>query len=137
MRDIGRNIGFQLHVSFGGKALFDGPIGTHSLLSLIYAMRSFNLKTSKDVSNPINDTRVAVFWESRAYIFTLRPDEPTDITINGEKVPAQKISVNTGVAELDALKPKVWLTVNGRVPIRFSWGAYQADLIFSSSDNLK
>ena len=124
-------------VSFGGKALVDGPIGTHSLLSLIYAMRSFNLKTSKDVSNPINDTRVAVFWESRAYIFTLRPDEPNDITINGEKVPGQKISVNTGVAELDALKPKVWLTVNGRVPIRFSWGAYQADLIFSSSDNLK
>jgi hypothetical protein len=117
------------NISFGAKEPFDGPVGTHSLLSLVYAMRSFNLKNSKDLTNPINDTRVAVFWESRPQIFVLRPASPEDFIINGEKTPVQRIVVNTGNKQLDDLKIKVWLTVNSRVPIRFSFGAYQADLV--------
>ena len=122
------------NISFGGTEPFDGPVGTHTLLSLVYAMRSFNLKVSKDLSNPVNDTRVAVFWESRPYIFTLRPANPADIVINGEKVSAQLITVNTGNPDLDALSLKVWLGTNSRVPLRFSFGKYQADLATQSSD---
>ena len=92
-------------------------------------MRSFNLKVSKDLSNPVNDTRVAVFWESKAYVFTLRPSPPAILTINGEKASAQMITINTGNPQLDALAIKVWLDNNSRVPVRFSVGAYQADLI--------
>ncbi|MFM9904137.1 MAG: DUF3108 domain-containing protein [Pyrinomonadaceae bacterium] len=117
------------NISFGGAAPIDAPIGTHSLLSLIYAMRSFNLKVSKDPSNPVNDTRVAVFWESKPYVFTLRPSNPADITLNGEKVSAQLITINTGNAQLDALGIKVWLSPTDRIPLRFSIGSYQADLI--------
>ena len=114
---------------------FDAPIGTHTILSLVYAMRSFNLRPSKDPSNPINDTRVAVFWEPKAYIFTLRPSNPETITINGEKVSAQMISINTGNQQLDSLALKVWLSMDeGRVPLRFSIGAYQADLVSQSID---
>ena len=122
------------NISFGGTEPFDGPVGTHTLLSLVYAMRSFNLKVSKDLSNPVNDTRVAVFWESRPYIFTLRPANPADIVINGEKVSAQLITVNTGNPDLDAISLKVWLGTNSRVPLRFSFGKYQADLATQSSD---
>lgn len=121
-------------ISFSGPKPIDAPIGTHSLLSLIYAMRSFNLKPSKDPGNPVNDTRVAVFWESQPYIFTLRPSNSETIEINGEKVTAQLITVNTGTKELDALGIKVWLGTEDRVPLRFVAGAYQADLV-SSSDN--
>ena len=116
-------------INFGGAAPVDGPIGTHSIMSLIYAMRSFNLKPSKDRTNPVNDTRVAVFWESKAYVFTLRPNEPEDLTINGEKVSAQLITITTLTKQLDPLAPKVWLSTDERVPIRFTLGAYQADLI--------
>lgn len=121
-------------VTFNEKQSIDAPIGTQSFLSLIYAMRSFNLKPSKDISNPVNDTRVAVFWDSRSYVFTLRPSNPEEIVINGESVSAQLIKINTGNKELDALGLKVWLRTDDRVPVRFSAGAYQADLILAAKN---
>lgn len=109
----------------------ESPVGTHSILSLVYAIRSFNLKPSKDLSNPINDTRVAVFWENRPYIFTLRPSAATElIGFQNDKVPAQMISIATGNPQLDALNIKIWLSNDDRrVPLRFSIGKYQADLV--------
>lgn len=117
------------NIAFGGTAPVDGPIGTHSILSLIYAMRSFNLKKSNVPGNPVNDTRVAVFWETKPHVFVLRPDVPKELIINGEKVSAQLITINTGDPKLDALGVKVWLGAANRVPIRFSIGTFQADLI--------
>jgi hypothetical protein len=109
----------------------DVPIGTHCILSLIYAVRSFNLKPSKDPNNPVNDTRVAVFWEERPYVFTLRPSETADVlTLGGEKIPSQLISIATGNPRLDALGLKIWLSNDGRrLPLRISAGDYQADLV--------
>ncbi len=121
-------------ISFGGKEPVDSPIGTHSFLSLMYAMRSFNLKPSKDPANPVNDTRVAVFWESKSYVFTLRPSNAEEITINGDKFAAQLITINTLHKDLDALLLKVWLRTEDRVPLRFSAGGYQAELISVSSN---
>ena len=119
-------------ISFKGNQRVDAPIATHSILSLIYAMRSFNLKASQVRDNPVNDTRVAVFWESRPYVFTLRPSAPAEIEINGEKRQAQQITINTGNPDLDALALKVWLSTDAtRVPLRFSAGQYQADLVSS------
>lgn len=116
-------------IAFGGASSVEAPIGTHTILSLIYAMRSFNLRPSKDPGNPVNDTRVAVFWNDRPYIFTLRPSNPSDISVRGEKVGAQLITINTSNAELDKLAIKVWLSTDERrIPLRFSVGGYQADL---------
>ncbi len=117
-----------------GASRVDSPIGTHSLLSLIYAMRSFNLKPSKNLNASVNDTRVAVFWNDKTYIFVLRPNDVETITLNGEKVAAQMIAVKTGNPQLDALAIKVWLsTEDGRVPLRFSAGTFQADLISATN----
>ena len=107
----------------------EAPVGTHSILSLIYALRSFNLKPSKDLSNPINDTRVAVFWETKPHIFSLRPSEAEVITLNGVKVSAQPISITTGIPQLDGLGLRVWLSNDEkRVPLKFNVGAFQAEL---------
>ncbi|HQU94345.1 MAG TPA: DUF3108 domain-containing protein, partial [Pyrinomonadaceae bacterium] len=121
-------------ITFKGTSKVDAPIATHSILSLVYAMRSFNLKPSKVRDNPVNDTRVAVFWDSRPYVFTLRPSAAAEITVNGEKRQAQLITINTGNRELDQLGLKVWLSVDAtRVPLRFSAGQYQADLVSVST----
>lgn len=112
-----------------GPTRVDGPIGTHTILSLIYAMRSFNLKPSRTRTNPVNDTRVAVFWESKTHVFTLRPSEPAEITLNGQKMSAQLITVSTGNPQLDVLQLKVWLSTEERVPVRFSIGPYQVELV--------
>ena len=117
-------------ITYKASSKVDAPIATHSILSLIYAMRSFNLKPSPIRDNPVNDTRVAVFWESQPYVFTLRPRPIEEITVNGEKRQAQQISINTGNAQLDQLALKVWLSADGtRVPLRFSAGPYQAELV--------
>ncbi|CAN5581277.1 hypothetical protein BH10ACI2_BH10ACI2_22020 [soil metagenome] len=125
------------NISFGAKEPIDSPIGTHTLVSLLYAMRSFNLKPSKDPSNPVNDTRVAVFWETKAYIFTLRPSNPDVITVNGEKVAAQMVTIKTGNKDLDALSLKVWLGTDDRVPVKIAFGTFQAELVSQSSNIAK
>jgi hypothetical protein len=106
------------------------PMGTHSLLSLVYAVRSFNLKPSKDPNNPVNDTRVAVFLDTHAYVFTLRPSTADLITLQGEKISAQQISITTGNPAIDNLNLRLWLSNDEkRLPLRLIAGAFQADLI--------
>ena len=134
--------GYDQQVTFdglGGIAVVNGtnrievPVRTHDLLSLLYAIRSFNLKPSKDPNNPVNDTRVAVFWENKPLIFTLRPSEGELITFAGEKIAAQLIAVTTGSPDLDALNIRIWLSTDERrVPLRIVIGQYQADLVAST-----
>ena len=113
-----------------GPNRVDAPVGTHSLLSLLYAIRSFNLTPSKDPRNPVNDTRVAVYWQDKAYIFMLRPFEPEMVPINGQKIMAQKVSIKTNNPQLDQLGITVWLSMDPtRVPLMLSFGPYQAELI--------
>jgi hypothetical protein len=117
-------------LTFNANNRVDTPVGTHSIISLLYALRSFNLKPSRDLKNPVNDTRVAVFWENQPYVFTLRPSEADSLTVNGEKVSTQIISVTTGNPVLDQMKIKIWLSNDERrVPLRITVGPYQADLV--------
>lgn len=112
---------------------FDAPVGTHTLLSFLYAIRSFNLNPSRDARNPVNDTRVAVFWGDRANIFMLRPFEPETITVNGQKFQAQKVTVRTNDPQLDALGLTIWLSSDqSRSPLMIKLGPYQAELIAAS-----
>lgn len=120
-------------ITFDGSGRVEAPVGTQSLLSLLYAIRSFNLKPSRNTTNPVNDTRVAVFWEKQPYIFTLRPSEAEIITIGGENISSQLVSITTGNPVLDQLAIRVWLSTDERrVPLRFKVGQYQADLLSSS-----
>ncbi len=124
---------FDLETSFityGGANRLEAPVGTHSIMSLLYAMRSFNLKPSGDGSNPVNDTRVAVFWNDRTSVFSLRPSTAELISQQGEKTPAQLITIVTGMPQIDILAPKIWLAnTDRRTPLRISLGTYTLDLI--------
>lgn len=121
-------------ITYGGTNRLEAPVGTHSILSLLYAMRSFNLKPSRDLSSPVNDTRVAVFWGNQPYVFTLRPSASVEIPVGDLKLPAQLINVTTGNQELDQLGIKVWLGNDvRRTPLRFTLGSYQFDLVTSGS----
>ncbi len=123
-----------------GLAVPDGapqvqmPVNTHTFLSLLYAVRSFNLKPSKDATNPVNDTRVSVFYDGRFSVFMLRPSNAQMINLRGEKVSAQLITVITGDPRLDAMTPRFWLSNDkSRVPLRISLGSVQLDLAGESN----
>ena len=116
--------------TFNGANTISIPVGTHSILSLAYAIRSFNLKPSKDRENPVNDTRVAVFLGSDANIFILRPSTADIINLKGEKTPAQLISIITGNPQIDSQNLRLYLSLDDkRLPLRLAFGSYQADLI--------
>jgi hypothetical protein len=118
-----------------GKPAIQVPVNTHSVLSLLYAARSFNLRPSKDATNPVNDTRVAVYLGDQFYVFMLRPANARIITLRGEKVSAQMISVFTGNPQFDELGIKFWLSNDDRrTPLRIVAGEYQADLLSEKSD---
>jgi len=139
VRFDGQLAGFNQDVRFdqtaskvvaGNLNRIDVPVGTHNVLSLLYAMRLFNLTPSKDLNNPVNDTRVAVFWQGRATVFTLRPAQPQTLAIGEQKYAAQEITVSAGEPQLNALGLKVWLSSDAsRIPLRINIGAYQLDLI--------
>lgn len=119
--------GFALNNDKGSVEI---PVGTHSILSLAYAIRSFNLKPSKDLTNPVNDTRVAVFLGDQATVFTLRPANADIINLKGEKISALLISITSGDPQIDQLNLRLWLgTDEKRLPLRLAIGNYQADLI--------
>ena len=112
--------------------MIDIPIGTHNILSLAFAIRSFNLKPSLVAKNPVNDTRVAVLIGANTSVFILRPSNAETLTLNGEKISVQAISITTGNPQVDALnlQPRIWLSNDERrLPIRLMMGSYQADLV--------
>jgi hypothetical protein len=102
--------------------------GTHDLLSLLFAIRAFNLLPSNSASNPVNDTRVSVLVGSRNMIFTIRPNQVEDLTINAKRQKAQMLTIVTGDQLFDQLAPRIWLgTTNERRILKISLGEYIAE----------
>lgn len=116
-----------------GTERIDAPYGTHTVLSLFYAMRSFNLRPSRVTSSPVNDTRVAVLWANRTSVFSLRPSDAEVTDLAGRRVAAQLIGIVANNPQLDSLSPKVWLSNDdARTPVRIQIGTYQLDLVSRS-----
>jgi hypothetical protein len=114
------------------------PIGTHDILSLAYAIRSFNLKPSKVATNPVNDTRVSVIVGNNPLIFTIRPLGNETITFQKRKISAQIISITTGNMEIDRFNIRLWLSNDfKRLPLKFAFGTFQAELVSANQVSVK
>jgi len=72
------------------------------------------------------------FSGSSAYIFTLRPGTTETIVIDGEKPLLSLVKVTTGNEGLDKAMLRVWLSLNGRIPLRFAFAAYTGRLVNST-----
>lgn len=117
-------------VTLAGATPMNITSNTHTLLSLLFAMRTFNLKQSKSVGNPVNDTRVSVIWGGKSVVFTLRPIDMQAVTIDGTKFQAQQIGLITGDPQIDALNIRIWLSVDDfRRPVKLSVGSYNVELV--------
>jgi hypothetical protein len=102
------------------------PVGTHSLLSLAYAIRAFVFPSTE---KKLQDVRVAVFFNKKYYIITLRPSGQEEITFGDRKIMAQIISISANIPNFDRLNAKVWLSNDAaRLPLRFTIGNFSADL---------
>lgn len=107
---------------------------THTVLSLLFAARSFNLRPSKSAGNPVNDTRVSVWWNGQGGIFTVRPLDLQTMTVDGAKITAQQVALITGNPKLDSLNIRVWITSDSaRLPLKITAGIYSAELVPAES----
>jgi hypothetical protein len=116
-------------VSDAKGGLHDVPVGTHDILSLAYAIRSFNLKDVKPNKGPSGDIRVALFTTDGPVILTIISQPEEVIDFEGKKVTAQVIFANIGQSSA-----KLWLSKDqNHLPLRIAITsptfAFEANLI--------
>jgi hypothetical protein len=116
----------------GGNALFDDgtrvdvPVGTHDLLSVFYALRSFDLTPGKR-------TAVSLLINKRPRLLFITALRPGTIQLGGQQIAAVELSLATNDPDGDRLALRLWVSTDKRrLPLRLTaqtpLGPVRADL---------
>ncbi|MEO6392736.1 MAG: DUF3108 domain-containing protein [Pyrinomonadaceae bacterium] len=96
------------------KGQMEVPVGTHDLLSVIYAIRSFNL-------NPGKAAKVPVLINGFIYEITINSLKRETIQIGSQSIPSYQLSVTTSEAEPDHYLIRLWISDDQRrLPLRLT-----------------
>ena len=115
-----------------GTSLFDDgarvevPAGTHDLLSVLYALRSFDL-------TPGRQSRVSLLINKRPRLLAVTPLRDGVVELAGQRIPAVEISLVTSDPGGDRLALRLWVSKDRRkLPLRLTaqtpLGPVRADL---------
>ncbi len=116
----------------GGSALFDDgtrvevPVGTHDILSVFYALRSFDLTPSKR-------TTVSLLINKRPRLLHIDALRRANIQLGGKQIEAVELSLKTNDPQGDQLALRLWVSTDRRrLPLRLTaqtpLGPVRADL---------
>jgi hypothetical protein len=116
----------------GGSALFeDGtrvevPFGTHDLLSVFYALRSFDLSPGKRNS-------VSLLLNKRPRVLFITALRAATLQLGGQNIPAVELALSTNDPAGDRLALRLWVSTDKRrLPLRLTavtpLGQVRADL---------
>jgi hypothetical protein len=117
----------------GGSALFDDgtrveiPVGTHDLVSVFYALRSFDLTPGKR-------NAVSLLVNKRPRLLYVTALRRASITLGaGQPIPAVELSLITGDPDGDRFSLRLWVSTDKRrLPLRLTaqtpFGPIRADL---------
>ncbi|HEY0407238.1 MAG TPA: DUF3108 domain-containing protein [Pyrinomonadaceae bacterium] len=102
------------------------PVGTHDMLSVIYALRSFNL-------TPPKRNAVSILINNRPRTLFITSLKREMIDLGGQKIAALQLSLTTDDAQGDKLGLRLWVSEdNRRLPLRIAantpLGPARADL---------
>lgn len=104
-------------VTNGQTVRVEAPVGTHDILSFIYALRAFRFNV---LVKGTQDTRAAVFLGNAPIVVTLRPTSEI-IEFNGKKVTTLALAAATGNPQIDSLGIRLWLSDDARrLPLKFT-----------------
>ncbi|MCA1593311.1 MAG: DUF3108 domain-containing protein [Acidobacteria bacterium] len=115
-----------------GNALFDDgtrvemPLGTHDLISVFYALRSFDLSVGKR-------NAVSLLLNKRPRLLYIVAIKRETILLGGKQIPAVELSLTTGDPQGDRLGLRLWVSTDKRrLPLRLTaqtpLGPVRADL---------
>ncbi|HEV7844268.1 MAG TPA: DUF3108 domain-containing protein, partial [Pyrinomonadaceae bacterium] len=102
------------------------PVGTHDLISVFYALRSFNL-------TPTRRTAVSLLVDNRPLTLFITALKRETIELGNQKVPAIQLSLTTDDPQSDRYGLRLWVSDDRRrLPLRITattqLGAVRADL---------
>ncbi len=102
------------------------PIGTHDIISIFYALRTFNIEPPKR-----NAVSILVHNRARTLFITALGRET--ITLNGQQIPAVQLSLTTDDEPGDKYSLRLWVSADTRrLPLRITantqLGPVRADL---------
>ena len=102
------------------------PVGTHDLLSALYAIRTFDLSVQR--SNAISIMAV-----NRPRALSIKAERRETLDLDGQKIPAIMLSLRTDDPQPDRLQVRIWVGDDARhLPLRITAvtdvGPVRADL---------
>jgi len=103
------------------------PVGTHDLISAIYAIRTFDL-------SPKRQNAISILAISQPRTLLVNSQQRETIELNGQQIPALLLTLSTEDTEKNRLQIRVWVGDDARhLPLRIAavtpLGAVRADLI--------
>jgi Protein of unknown function (DUF3108) len=115
-----------------GAALFDDgtrvevPVGTHDLLSVFFALRSFDLTPGKS-------TNVSLLVNKRPRVLFITALRRADLLLAGQQIPAVELALRTSDPTGDRFNLRLWVSTDKRrLPLRLTavtpLGPVRADL---------
>jgi hypothetical protein len=115
-----------------GTALFDDgsrvemPVATHDLLSVFYALRSYDLSVGRQ-------TRVSLLINKRPRLLIVTALGNETIELNGQRIPAVQLALTTSDPQASRLSLRLWVSTDRRrLPLRLTaqtpLGPVRADL---------
>lgn len=116
-----------------GSALFDDgtrvevPVGTHDLLSVFFALRSF------DLTPGARPTQVSLLVNKRPRVLFITPLRRADLLLAGQQIPAVELALRTNDPAGDRFSLRLWVSTDKRrLPLRLTattpLGPVRADL---------
>ncbi|HVS21413.1 MAG TPA: DUF3108 domain-containing protein [Pyrinomonadaceae bacterium] len=109
------------------KERIDIPVGTHDLISLVYAIRTFDL-------TPHRQNAISILATNRPRTLVVESQRRETIELNGQKVSAILLKLTTDDPQSDKMQIRMWVGDDSRhLPLRFTavteLGPVRADLV--------
>jgi hypothetical protein len=108
------------------------PVGTHDYVSVLYALRSFDLSPSQKTSTPKRNA-VAILVEGRPLTLSITSLKRETIQLGGQQLPSILLALTTDDPQPDKYELRLWVSDDRRrlplrVTARTEIGVVRADL---------
>ena len=113
------------------------PVGTHDLISLLYAIRTFDLSPPSTSLSPAKRNAISILAINQPRTLFVTAQKRETIELNGQKVSALLLTLTSDDGTADRLQLRVWVGDDSRhLPLRIALvtplGPVRADLTIRS-----
>jgi len=115
------------------RTRIDIPVGTHDIISLLYALRTFDLSPPSSALSPQKRNAISILAITQPRTLFITSQKRETIELNGQKVPALLLTLTSDDGTADALQLRLWVGDDWRhLPLRIAavtpLGPVRADL---------